>query len=100
MLYKILSACDWSGVYGTSIDVAVASLSAAVRNATEQALPRGCNRKPRFPPWFSNTLRYYIVKNNYFYRRLKKKPTDFFYDKSSSTESLLKTLSSLAGLEG
>jgi hypothetical protein len=48
-------------VYKNSVDVAVANLSAAVREAMEQAIPRGCNRTFKFPHWFSNTLKYYIV---------------------------------------
>jgi hypothetical protein len=46
LLYNILSACDWSSVYETSVDVAVTSLNAAVRGAMEQAIPRG---KSKFP---------------------------------------------------
>jgi hypothetical protein len=34
----------------SSADVAVASLSAAARDVTEQGTSRGCNRKPIFPP--------------------------------------------------
>jgi hypothetical protein len=71
LLCNILSTCDWSGVHETSVDVAVASLSAAVRDAMEQAVPRGYNRKSKSPPWFYNTLTYYIVKKNYFHRRFK-----------------------------
>jgi hypothetical protein len=72
LLYNILSTCDWTGVYGTSVDVGVASLSAAVRDAMEQEIPRGCNPISKFPPWFSDALRYYIFKKNYYYRRLER----------------------------
>jgi hypothetical protein len=41
LLYNILSAYDWSSVYETSVDVAVASLNAAVRGAMERAIPSG-----------------------------------------------------------
>jgi hypothetical protein len=63
-------------VYETSsVDVAIANLNAAVRDTTEQAIARGCNRKSKFrsPSRFSNTLTYYIVKKNYFHHRFKKK---------------------------
>jgi hypothetical protein len=101
LLYNILSTCDWTGVYGTSsVDVAVASLNAAVRDATQQVFPRGCNRKSKSPPWFSNTLRYYIVEKNYFHRHFKKKQSDYFYDKFAFYRKLVKTLSSLKGLDG
>jgi hypothetical protein len=77
LLYKILCTYDWSSVYETtSVDVAVASLNAAVSGAMEQAIPRGYSSKSKFPPWFSYTLRYYINKKNYFHRRFKKKPSD------------------------
>jgi hypothetical protein len=47
---------DWSSVYETtSVDTAVASLSAAVHGAMEQAIPCGYNCKLKFPPWFSHT---------------------------------------------
>jgi hypothetical protein len=50
LLYNILSACDWSGVYETSsVDVAVASLNAAVRGAIQQAIPRGYSCKSKVP---------------------------------------------------
>jgi hypothetical protein len=38
------------------VDVAVASLNAAARDDMDQAIPRGYNRKLKFPPLFSNTL--------------------------------------------
>jgi hypothetical protein len=61
LLYNILSVCDWSGVYETaSVGVAVASLSvlnATVQDAMEQAVPRSCTNKAKFPPCFCNTLR-------------------------------------------
>jgi hypothetical protein len=91
LLYNILSTCDWSRVYETnSFDVAVASLNAAVRDAMEQAIPRGYNPKYKFSPWFSNTLRYYTVKKNYFHRRFKRENWITFMTISPSTESLLK----------
>jgi hypothetical protein len=44
LLYNILSNYDWSCVYGTSsVDAAVASLSAVVQDATDQAIPSGQN---------------------------------------------------------
>jgi hypothetical protein len=46
----------------TSVDTAFASLNAAVSGIIEQAIPRGYSRKTKFPPWFSHTLRYFIVK--------------------------------------
>jgi hypothetical protein len=61
LLYNILSAYDWPSMCETSsVDVAVASLNAAVRGAMEQAIPRGYSCKSKFPHWFSYTLRYYI----------------------------------------
>jgi hypothetical protein len=49
-------------VYETSsIDVAVASLNAAVRGAMEQAIRCGYRCNTKFPHWFSYTLRYYSV---------------------------------------
>lgn len=66
--------CDSSGLYETScVDTAVASLSAAVRDAMDQAISRGYNRKKELPPWLSNTVRYYIVKETYFHRHFKEK---------------------------
>jgi hypothetical protein len=65
----------------TSVDVAVASLNAALSGAMEQAIPRGYSCKSKFPPWFSYTLMYYITKKNYFHRHFKKKPSDYFYDR-------------------
>jgi hypothetical protein len=47
----MLSTCDWSGVYKTaSVDEAVSSVSATVRDAMEQAIPRGYNRKSKLSP--------------------------------------------------
>jgi hypothetical protein len=83
-----------------SVDATVASLNAAVRDVVEQAVPCGYNRKSKFPPWFSDTLRYYIGKKNYYHHRFKKKRSDYFTTNSPSTESLLNTLSSLTGLGG
>jgi hypothetical protein len=80
VLYNILSACDWSSAYETSsVDVAVASLNAAVRGAMEQAIPPAYSCKSKFPHWFSYTLRYFIAKKNYFHRRFKNKTSDYFY---------------------
>jgi hypothetical protein len=46
LLHNVLSTCDLSGVYETtSVDVAVASLSVAVRDAMEQEIPRWYNLK-------------------------------------------------------
>jgi hypothetical protein len=99
LLYNIFSPCDGSGVYETSsVDVAVVSLSAAVRDVVEQAIPRDYNRKFRFPPWFSNTLRYYTIKKNCFHRRFKNRIN--FMTNSPFTEIMFKTLSSLTGLGG
>jgi hypothetical protein len=58
-------------VYETSVDVAVASLNAAVRDAMEQAILRGYNHKFELPPRFSNSLRYCVVKKNFFRHRFK-----------------------------
>jgi hypothetical protein len=78
LLYNILSTYDWSSVYETSIDEAVASLNAAVRGAIEQAIPCGYSCKSKFPHWFSYTLRCYMAKKNYFHHRFKKKPSNYF----------------------
>jgi hypothetical protein len=37
----------------SDVDIAVASLNAAVNDAMQQAIPRGYNYKSKFPPWFS-----------------------------------------------
>jgi hypothetical protein len=72
-LYNILSTYAWSCVHGTtSVEAAVASLSAAVQDAMEQAIPIGIIKsKSKFPHWYSSSLRYYIREGNYFYRRFK-----------------------------
>jgi hypothetical protein len=91
LLYSILSACDWSSVYETSsVDVAVASLSAAVRGAMEQAIPCGHSCKSKVPHWFSYTLRYYIAKKNYFHRRFKNKPSEYIYHRFAYYRKLVK----------
>jgi hypothetical protein len=64
--------------------------TASVRDAMEQAIPLGYTLKSKFPPWFSNALRYYNVKEKYFYRRLKKKRSDYFYDKFALYRKLVK----------
>jgi hypothetical protein len=88
-------------VYGTSsVDVAVASLNAAVRGAIEQAIPCGYSCKSKFPHWFSYTLKCYFAKKNYFHRRFKKKPPDYFRTGSPITGNLLKAPSSPTGLGG
>jgi hypothetical protein len=79
-------------VYETvSVDEAVSSLNATVRDAMEQAIPRSYNQNSKFPSWFSYTLRHYIAKKNYFHRRFKKKQTDYFYDKFAFYRKLGKT---------
>jgi hypothetical protein len=82
-----------------SVDVAVTSLNAAARDIMEQTNPHGYNSKSKFPPWFCNTLWYYLVKKNYFQRCFKKKQI-IFMTESPCTVSLLKALSSLTGLDG
>jgi hypothetical protein len=71
LLYHILSTADWSCAYGTSsADSAVACLNAVVQDALEHAILHGViNSHPKFPHWYSISLRFYIRKNNYFYRR-------------------------------
>jgi hypothetical protein len=50
-------------VYETTfVDWAVARLSAAVRDAMEQAIPRGYLRKSKLPFWISSTLKYSILR--------------------------------------
>jgi hypothetical protein len=83
--------CDWSGLYEIScVAASVGILSATVRDAMEQAIPRGCNRKNKFPPWLSNTVRYYFVKNNYFRCRFKKKQWNYFHDKFALYRNVVK----------
>jgi hypothetical protein len=78
-------------VYETSsVDAAVTSLNAPVRDAAEQAIPRGCTHKSGFPPSFSNTLKYYTVKKHYFHRYFKKKRSDCLYDKFALSRKLVK----------
>jgi hypothetical protein len=74
----------------TSVDAAVASLSAPVLGAMEQAIPRGYSPKSKFPPWFSHTLRYYIAKKNYCHCDFKKKPSDYLYDRFVLYRKLVK----------
>jgi hypothetical protein len=100
LVYNILSTHDWSSVYAISVDVAVASLNAAVRCAMVQAIPCGFSRKSKFSPSLYNTLRYYFVKKHYFHHDLKRKQSDYFYDKLAYYGKLDKALSSLAGLNG
>jgi hypothetical protein len=50
----------------SSVDVTVSSLNAVVRVVVERAVPRGYNRKSKFPPRFSKPLRYYTVKKKIF----------------------------------
>ncbi|PNF41595.1 hypothetical protein B7P43_G11563 [Cryptotermes secundus] len=91
LLYNILSTYDWSSVYETSsVDVAVASLSVALRSAMEQVIPCGYRYKSKYPHWFSYTLRYYITKKNCFHRRFKKKPSDCFYGRFAYYRKLVK----------
>jgi hypothetical protein len=72
---------DWSRVYETSsVNVAVTSLSAPVRGAMEQTIPRGYTCKSKFPPF----------KKKYFHRRFKKKPSDYFYDRFAFYRKLIK----------
>jgi hypothetical protein len=68
LFYSILSTRGWSGVYKTTfVDAAVTSLSAAVRDAMVQAVPRGYIRKAKLPFLFSSTLYYFIQqKKNIF----------------------------------
>jgi hypothetical protein len=55
------------------VDSAVASLNAAIREAMEDAIPRGIiNTNWKFPHCYSSSLKHYIRKKNYFYRFLKK----------------------------
>jgi hypothetical protein len=78
-------------VYETpSVDVAVASLNAAVRGDMEQAIPCGYSCKSKLPHCFSYTLRYYIAKKNYFHRRFKNKPSEYFYHSFAYYRKLLK----------
>jgi hypothetical protein len=56
-----------------SVDVAVASLDAAVEVATEQAISRDYNRQSKFPPRFTNNLINYFVNKKSFHRCFKKK---------------------------
>jgi hypothetical protein len=64
-----------------------------------QTVARGCNRTFNFRRWFSNTLRYYIVKK-IFSALFKKNDQISFMTNSPSTVILLKTLSSVTSLDG
>jgi hypothetical protein len=91
LLYNILYNYDWSCVYCTSsVDAAVASLSAVVLDAMDQAIPCGYITKSKFPRWFTSSLRYYIRKKNYFYRRIKKHKSASQYDAFSFYRKLVK----------
>jgi hypothetical protein len=87
LLYNILSTGHWSRVYETSsVNVALAGLNAVVRDATKKmSIPRGYNRKSTFP--ISTVV-------------LKRNDQITFMTNSPSTESLLKTLSSLKRFDG
>jgi hypothetical protein len=51
LLCNILFTYDWSSMHETtSVDVAVASLNAAVSGATEYPIPHGYSCKSKFPP--------------------------------------------------
>jgi hypothetical protein len=92
ILYNILSNYAWSCVYGaSSVNSAVTSLSVAVQDAMDQAVPCGYVAKSKFPQWFSSSLKYYIRKKNYFYRRFKKHKYASLYDNFSFYRKLIKT---------
>jgi hypothetical protein len=100
LLYNILSTCESCVNETSSVDGAVSSLNAGVRDAMEQAISSGYKSKSKFPPWFYNILRYSIVKKNYLNRRFKNKRLNFFYDKFAFYRKLVKILSSLTGVNG
>jgi hypothetical protein len=79
-------------MYGTtSVVSAVCCLNAAIKDAMEQAIPRGIIKtNPKFPHWYSSSLKYYIRKKNYFYRRLKKKKSDCLYQILSFYRKIVK----------
>ncbi|PNF36765.1 hypothetical protein B7P43_G11156, partial [Cryptotermes secundus] len=79
-----------SGFAAPDIDIAVASLNAAVRSAMEQAIHCGYRYKSKFPHWFSYNLRHYITKKNDFHHRFKNNPSDYFYDRFSYYRKLVK----------
>jgi hypothetical protein len=65
----------------TSVDGAIACLSATVHDAVDKSIPYSHAWKSKFPPWFSKALRYYITKKNYYHCRFQKKQTSYYYDK-------------------
>jgi hypothetical protein len=88
-------------VYESSfVDIAVAILNAAVRGATEQAIPRGYSCKSKFPHWFSYNLRYYIAKKFISTVVLKRNLPFTFTIGSPITQTSSKAPSSPTGLDG
>jgi hypothetical protein len=102
LLYNILSTYDWSCVYDiSSVDAAVASLNAVVQDATEQGIPRGItNSKPKFPHWYSGSLRYYIKKSMTSTDAIKRRKLTVFINTFPSIVSELKLLLRLTDLDG
>jgi hypothetical protein len=90
---KFLSTYDWSCAHDTtSVDAGIASLNAAVQDATEQAIPRVIiNSKSKVPHWYSSSLRYYIRKRIIFTDALKKK-SDHLYRNFSFYRKLMKAI--------
>jgi hypothetical protein len=73
-LYNVLRHTDWSCVLNEeSVDSAVSSLTAIVREAINVAIPYVRSKNSTYPHWFSNSLKYYIKKKNQHFRRFKNK---------------------------
>jgi hypothetical protein len=73
-------------VYETTfVNTAVASLSDAVSGIMEQAIPRAYSCKSKLLPWFSHTLRIFLI---------------IFTTDSHFTGNLFQTPTSPAGLGG
>jgi hypothetical protein len=50
-----------------------------VTDALNLAIPSKHSRKPKFPCWFSGTLKHYINRKNHYFRRFKKTNSDKHY---------------------
>jgi hypothetical protein len=74
----------------TSVNGAVARLSATVHDAMEKSIPYNHTRKSKLPPWFSKAPRHYVAKKNYYHRHFQKKQTSYYYNKSAFYRNLVK----------
>jgi hypothetical protein len=73
LLYEMLSSYDWSCVFKqSSVHSAVNRLNSVVINSLNQTVPYTCLSQPKFPCWFSGTLKHYINKKHHFFSHYNK----------------------------